>query len=212
MLAVAVALATLAFIPASDAFHVSSPALSLSVRTAASSSLNPRQPMSLSSHPVRTLGLNQPGPSAQTGLLRMSSSLDRDESRSDFLKEEEKELTLKEKMVQLSKKIGWSLAASSVLFTMLASMLFFNSGLLGMGNLAALGGACLLIGPKKTGAWLLQRDKLRGTAIITLGIFLVIAKWAKLGIMVEIYGALNLFWNLTPFRKDGDKELAAEKN
>jgi hypothetical protein len=54
-------------------------------------------------------------------------------------------------------------------------------------------GTTLVIGVRKTGGFFFQRRKLRGTLPFLGGIILVLTGWAKLGILVEGFGFINLF-------------------
>ena len=41
-------------------------------------------------------------------------------------------------------------------------------------------------------------ERARGTGIFLLGVLLVLRGWARLGVLVELFGVLNLFANFTP--------------
>ncbi len=56
-----------------------------------------------------------------------------------------------------------------------------------------LGGLFLIIGPQKTFYFFARRNKLRGTACFLGGILLVFLKWPAVGVLVEMFGFLNLF-------------------
>jgi len=77
-------------------------------------------------------------------------------------------------------------------------MLFFDRGLLAIGNLAFLAGITLIIGVRKTGRWLVQREKLRGTICFLGGMGLVLLGWAFVGLILEAFGFVNLFGNFFP--------------
>jgi hypothetical protein len=100
---------------------------------------------------------------------------------------------------------------------MLGVMLFFDGALLALGNVRSashsspnahvthvlprtqcmqilfLGGLFLIIGPQKTFYFFARRNKLRGTACFLGGILLVFFKWPAIGVLVEMFGFLNLF-------------------
>ena len=69
-----------------------------------------------------------------------------------------------------------------------------------------LGGLFLIIGPQKTFYFFARKNKLRGTACFLGGILLVFFKWPAIGVMVEMFGFLNLFGcvfiYLPPLRKN----------
>ena len=56
-----------------------------------------------------------------------------------------------------------------------------------------LGGLFLIIGPQKTFSFFARRNKLRGTTCFLGGILLVFLKWPTVGVLVEMFGFLNLF-------------------
>jgi hypothetical protein len=56
-----------------------------------------------------------------------------------------------------------------------------------------LSGLTLIIGPQKTFYFFARKQKLRGTACFIGGILLVFMKYAFIGMIVEIFGFLNLF-------------------
>jgi hypothetical protein len=101
---------------------------------------------------------------------------------------------------------------------MLGIMLFFDGALLALGNVRTifflplraslsspithrsihaqilfLGGLFLIIGPQKTFYFFARKNKLRGTACFLGGILLVFLKWPAIGVLVEMFGFLNLF-------------------
>ena len=76
--------------------------------------------------------------------------------------------------------------------------MFFDRGLLAVGNLLFLTGVILIIGPKKTFHFFFQKRKAKGTACFLGGIALVLYGWAFVGICVEAWGFLNLFGDFFP--------------
>ncbi|KAF8265048.1 putative GOT1-membrane protein required for ER to Golgi transport [Lactarius quietus] len=95
-------------------------------------------------------------------------------------------------------KIGVGLTSFGGLFMMLGVMLFFDGALLALGNILFLGGLFLIIGPQKTFYFFARRNKLRGTACFLGGILLVFFKWPTIGVLVEMFGFLNLFGDFFP--------------
>ena len=59
-------------------------------------------------------------------------------------------------------------------------------------------GITLLIGFKKTLIFFKRPAKLRGTICFLGGIVLVLIKWPVVGMVVEVFGILNLFGNFFP--------------
>jgi len=95
-------------------------------------------------------------------------------------------------------KIGVGLTSFGALFMMLGIMLLFDSALLALGNILFLGGLFLIIGPQKTFYFFARKNKLRGTACFLGGILLVFLKWPTIGVLVEMFGFLNLFGDFFP--------------
>ena len=67
-----------------------------------------------------------------------------------------------------------------------------------LGNLLFIGGVPMTIGPGRTVGYFLQPRKSRATACLALGIFLVFIGSPVFGIILEIFGLLNLFGNMFP--------------
>jgi len=95
-------------------------------------------------------------------------------------------------------KIGVLLTGFGIFFTFLGVLMFFDRGLLAIGNLLFLSGVTVGLGLKKTGRFFFQRRKLRGTICFIFGIFLVIVGWAFIGLVVELFGFINLFGDFFP--------------
>ncbi|KND04625.1 uncharacterized protein SPPG_00342 [Spizellomyces punctatus DAOM BR117] len=97
-----------------------------------------------------------------------------------------------------TQKIGVGLTAFGVLFMLLGVMLFFDGGLLAIGNILFIGGLTLIIGLSKTIAFFARPEKMRGTICFLGGVCLVFARWAVVGIVVEAIGFVNLFGDFFP--------------
>lgn len=105
----------------------------------------------------------------------------------------------------------------------LGIMLFFDAALLALGNVCSpqvcvfsllahtehlaqmlfLSGLTLIIGPQNTFRFFARKQKLRGTACFIGGILLVFMKYAFIGMIVEIFGFLNLFGYVAHFPDGG---------
>lgn len=81
---------------------------------------------------------------------------------------------------------------------MLGVSLFFNKSLMRIGNLLFIGGVPMTIGPGRTAGYFFQPKKSRATACLALGIFLVFIGSPVFGIILEVFGLLNLFGNMFP--------------
>ena len=122
----------------------------------------------------------------------------------------------------LAAEIGFGLTAFGMFFTFLGVLLFFDQALLAMGNVRSLRsllcalsargsrvyrsaccvpaqlmfliGITLTIGTSHVMSFFLARKKLRGTCTFFVGMGLVMYGWPVIGILVEGFGFMNLFW------------------
>ncbi|TPX37168.1 hypothetical protein SmJEL517_g00892 [Synchytrium microbalum] len=97
-----------------------------------------------------------------------------------------------------TQKIGVGLTAFGLFFMFLGILLFFDAGLLAIGNILFLGGLTLVIGMAKTATFFMRKNKLRGTVCFLGGILLVFIKWPMIGMVVELFGFVNLFGDFFP--------------
>lgn len=82
---------------------------------------------------------------------------------------------------------GLMLSGGGILVTFVGMTLFFNSGLLKLGNLFFLSGLPLIIGPTRFVSFFLKPSRIRATATFLAGVFLVVfAGWPMLGLLVEV--------------------------
>ncbi|KAI8061135.1 vesicle transport protein [Gongronella butleri] len=95
-------------------------------------------------------------------------------------------------------KIGVGLTAFGLFFMLMGVMMFFDAGLLAIGNILFLAGIASIIGPKSTLVFFSRREKIKGTICFLGGIFLVLSKFPIIGFLVEIFGFLNLFGDFFP--------------
>ncbi len=96
------------------------------------------------------------------------------------------------------KKIGIGLTGFGVLFSFLGVILFFDKGLLAMGNILFLSGLALTIGVKSTLQFFMKRQNYKGTISFIIGFFLVLVGWALFGMILEAYGFIVLFSGFWP--------------
>lgn len=76
--------------------------------------------------------------------------------------------------------------------------MFFDGGLLAIGNILFLSGLTLVIGFGKTIAFFSRKQKIRGTIAFFFGVLLVFLKWPLIGMCVELFGFVNLFGDFFP--------------
>ncbi|KAF9929532.1 Golgi Transport [Modicella reniformis] len=97
-----------------------------------------------------------------------------------------------------TQKIGVGLTAFGLFFMLMGVMMFFDGGLLAIGNILFLAGLTLVIGTQKTIYFFGRPQKIRGTICFFAGILLVFIKWPKLGVVIEFFGFINLFGDFFP--------------
>ena len=97
-----------------------------------------------------------------------------------------------------TKKIGTLLLGIGFLFLLLGVMLFFDSGLLSIGDILILSGLFLIIGPSKLMKFFFKEERMAFTGTFFAGIVLVLMRWAKVGMCVQGWGFLNLFGSFFP--------------
>ncbi|KAL1682685.1 Got1/Sft2-like family-domain-containing protein [Schizophyllum commune] len=95
-------------------------------------------------------------------------------------------------------KIGVALTTFGAGFMALGVLLFFDGALLALGNILFLSGITLIIGPQRTMYFFARKEKIRGTICFFGGILLVFLKWPFIGMLVEMFGFLNLFGDFFP--------------
>ncbi|XP_067323160.1 vesicle transport protein GOT1A isoform X2 [Anolis sagrei] len=77
-------------------------------------------------------------------------------------------------------------------------LLYMDSVLLAFGNILFLSGLAVIIGLRRTFGFFFQKPKLKGTSFFLGGIIIVLLRWPVLGMLLEIYGFINLFRSFFP--------------
>lgn len=96
------------------------------------------------------------------------------------------------------RKIGIGLTAFGLAFSVLGVALFFDKGLLAMGNVLFLAGVMLIIGPRRAVRFFFQKRKAKGSAFFFSGMALVLIGRPVIGMVIEIFGFVNLFGDFFP--------------
>ncbi|KAK9138924.1 hypothetical protein Sjap_009518 [Stephania japonica] len=91
------------------------------------------------------------------------------------------------------KKIGIGLIGFGIFFTFLGVILFFDRGLIALGNICFLSGVALLLGWRSTWDLFTKKMNYKGSISFFLGLVLIIVRWPITGIILEIYGSIILF-------------------
>jgi len=97
-----------------------------------------------------------------------------------------------------NKKYGVVCLGGGTVVTMLGMTLMFERNLMRLGNLLQVAGLALLMGPPRLVRYLLQKSKLRGTTVFSLGFLLMLNGRPFVGMILELFGIINLFGNMFP--------------
>lgn len=97
-----------------------------------------------------------------------------------------------------TQKIGLGLAGFGISFLFLGVLMFFDKGLLAVGNLLFISGLAFIIGLERTFWFFFQRHKIKASTAFFLGIFIVLFGWPLIGMCIESYGFLLLFRGFIP--------------
>lgn len=95
-----------------------------------------------------------------------------------------------------STKVGIYLIGIGLFFMIAGSVLFFDRGLLAIGNIGLFTGSIILVGNKSTLRWMLQMSKLPATFLFVTGMLLAIFGWGFTGLCIEAVGFYLLFSGL----------------
>ncbi|KAI5565534.1 hypothetical protein POPTR_014G151000v4 [Populus trichocarpa] len=96
------------------------------------------------------------------------------------------------------KKIGLGLIGFGIFFTFLGALLFFDRGLLALGNIFWLSGVAILLGWRSTWKLFTNRENYKGSVCFLLGLFFIFVRWPVVGIIFEIYSCIALFGGFWP--------------
>ncbi|XP_068666732.1 vesicle transport protein GOT1 isoform X1 [Aristolochia californica] len=96
------------------------------------------------------------------------------------------------------KKAGIGLIGCGIFFTFLGVILFFDRGLLALGNIFCFSGVALILGWRSTWQLFTKKMNYKGSISFLFGLFLIFVRWPILGIVLEIYGSLILFSGFWP--------------
>jgi len=123
---------------------------------------------------------------------------DYDDRRSGSSSRRKSKTKLPTVLTSSNRKLGIIFLSAGAAFTALGITLFFNKTLMRLGNLLFVAGVPLMLGPGRTMGYFLQPKKARATGCLGCGIFLVLVGHPVIGILLEVFGLLNLFGNMFP--------------
>ncbi|KAK7098696.1 vesicle transport protein GOT1B-like [Littorina saxatilis] len=103
-------------------------------------------------------------------------------------------------MMQITdfQKIGVGLAGFGIAFLFLGMMMFFDKGLLAIGNILFICGLTFVIGLERTFRFFFQKHKVKATGFFAGGILIVLLGWPVVGMILEMYGFFLLFGGFVP--------------
>eukprot|EP01119_Soliformovum_irregulare_P020823 TRINITY_DN6806_c0_g1_i1.p2 TRINITY_DN6806_c0_g1~~TRINITY_DN6806_c0_g1_i1.p2 ORF type:complete len:135 (-),score=16.43 TRINITY_DN6806_c0_g1_i1:452-856(-) len=116
--------------------------------------------------------------------------------------------TRKEMLLTDQQRIGIFLIIFASFFISFGIILFFDRGLLALGNIILIPGVSLVLGPSSTIQFLAQPTKRKGLACFLLGLFLLMIGRSISGFILEAIGFVNLFGNFFPYIFSFVKTLA----
>lgn len=93
------------------------------------------------------------------------------------------------------------------MFLTLGVIFLFDSALLALGDILFLSGLTMTIGLSRTIRFFSRKDRLRGIATFVGGIFLVMCRWGMIGMILQVYGIINLFGQFFPIAAESMKAL-----
>ncbi|XP_076912077.1 vesicle transport protein GOT1-like [Bidens hawaiensis] len=96
------------------------------------------------------------------------------------------------------KQIGLGLTGFGVFFWLLGIILFFDKGLLAIGNILFISGVITTIGLKSSLEFFTKQSNFKGTVSFGTGFFFVIVGWPIIGMAAEAYGVIVLFSGFWP--------------
>ncbi|XP_008791740.1 vesicle transport protein GOT1 [Phoenix dactylifera] len=96
------------------------------------------------------------------------------------------------------KKVGIGLIGFGILFSFLGVILFFDRGLLALGNLFCLSGVGVLLGWQSTWQLFTKKMYYKGSIPFLVGLFLIFVRWPITGIILEMCGSIVLFSGFWP--------------
>lgn len=90
-------------------------------------------------------------------------------------------------------RVGLMVTGFGLFFLFFGVLMMFDRALLAFGNLLFVTGVALVIGVQKTITFFFQARKIKGTTCFLGGIIIVLLGWTIIGMLVEVFGFVNLF-------------------
>ena len=95
-------------------------------------------------------------------------------------------------------KIGVLLTGFGGFFFFMGIVMVLDSSLLTLGNILFVAGVSLTMGPHRCKSFFLEKKRMRSSICFFVGILLVMLGWCFFGLIIQMFGALNLFGNFFP--------------
>eukprot|EP00002_Diphylleia_rotans_P019826 TRINITY_DN3832_c0_g2_i1.p1 TRINITY_DN3832_c0_g2~~TRINITY_DN3832_c0_g2_i1.p1 ORF type:complete len:135 (-),score=29.32 TRINITY_DN3832_c0_g2_i1:342-746(-) len=100
-------------------------------------------------------------------------------------------------MMSNQRTIGLGLTGFGVAFTILGVILFFDGGLLTIGNILFVAGIVVILGVQGSIQVFWGKNR-RASVFFFLGIVFVLVGWPFTGFCIEAFGFINVFGNFIP--------------
>lgn len=116
-------------------------------------------------------------------------------------------------MIDEWQRVGLMVTAFGLFFLFFGVVMMFDRALLAFGNLLFVTGVALVIGVQKTISFFFQARKIKGTTCFLGGILVVLLGWTIIGMLIEVFGFINLFgYVLITKKSKGNKILTYMMN
>jgi len=94
--------------------------------------------------------------------------------------------------------MGLGLLGFAISFLFLSIMLFFDGGLMALGNIFLIAGLILSVGLRKSLGFFFDKKRITATLCLALGICIVLLGWPAVGIILELYGLSIILRGIFP--------------
>jgi len=94
--------------------------------------------------------------------------------------------------------MGLGLLGFAISFLFLSIMLFFDGGLMALGNIFLIIGLILSVGVRRSVSFFFDKKRITATLCLALGISIVLLGWPVFGILFELYGLSVILRGIFP--------------
>merc|ERR1719203_594562 len=101
-------------------------------------------------------------------------------------------------LISENTKVGLIISGFGIFYLSLGCAMLFDGALLALGNICVCIGLTITFGVRNLRWIFFSRSKLPGTICFFVGMYCVLTKWPRIGIIVEFIGIVNLFARFLP--------------